>query len=111
MQSPVTTQEDMRAHTPRPPERPLVQAAGSWNTIVNVYRDRVEVLKGLQSQLAEMVPHRQIVEVTLSGWVNCTLAIEDNTGRVLTLDGLALREAKEIKAAIEENKQLAAVQT
>lgn len=105
------TSREVAANSTRQPERPVAQAAASWSTVINVYSDRVEVVKGLNGQHRETITYKALVEVRLKGWVNCTLTLEDNTGRVLDFEKLSLGEAREVKDAIETGKQRAAIQS
>jgi hypothetical protein len=88
-------------------ETPIAQATGRSNYIVNVFEDRVEVRSGWQGQNREKIPHREISSVGVGGLVNCVLTIQTNEGRVHRLERLGLREANQIKAAIERQKQKA----
>jgi hypothetical protein len=50
---------------------------------------------------------RKVTSVQIQGWVNCTLTIESNTGRLYKLDRMALPDARGVKAAIERQKEKA----
>jgi hypothetical protein len=88
-------------------EPPIAQATAHSNNVVCVYADRVELRSGFQGQRVETVAVRDVTSVHIHGWVNCTLTIERNTGRLYTLDRMALPDARGIKAAIERQKQKA----
>lgn len=88
-------------------ERPVSQAAGSQNNIVEVYGDRVELHSGWQNQSTERLDLRDVSRVSIKGWVNCTLTLQTNKGREYTLNRMALPEARHIKSSIESQKQRA----
>jgi hypothetical protein len=90
-----------------PRERPIAQAAAHNNSIVNVYADRVEIVRGWRGQNTERIPHREIADVRVRGLVNCTLAIATSSGRVYHLERMALPDANEIRAAIRHQKRKA----
>jgi hypothetical protein len=50
---------------------------------------------------------KQIASVSIRGLVNCTLAIEVNDGRRLHVERMALPDARQVKSAIESQKQKA----
>ena len=85
-------------------EAPITQATGHNNTIVNVYTDRVELKSGWQSQNIESVGLRDIAAVAVKGFVNVTLTIQTNTGRVYQLNRMALPDARKVKNAVEQQK-------
>lgn len=85
-------------------QRPLAQGTGTRNKVVNVYIDRMEIRDGWQNQNIFSVGLKDIAEVSVSGLINSTLRIEVNDGRVLTVEGMARPDARQIKAAIESQK-------
>ncbi|HZA43866.1 MAG TPA: hypothetical protein VE568_00965 [Rubrobacter sp.] len=85
-------------------EPPITQATGHNNTIVGVYADRVELKSGWQSQNIESVGLRDIATVVIKGFVNVTLTIQTNTGRVYQLNRMALPDARKVKNAVEQQK-------
>lgn len=87
--------------------RPVAQATGSNNNIVEVYPERMELHSGWQSNQTERLDLKEISTVSIKGWVNCTLTIQTNKGREYRLERLALPEARSIKAAVESQKQRA----
>lgn len=88
-------------------ETPIAQATGHNNNIVVVYPDRVELRSGWQGQKVESLNLREIAGITISGWVNCTMTIVNNKGRVYQLTRMALPDARGIEAAIESQKRKA----
>jgi hypothetical protein len=52
---------------------------------------------------------REVTSVHIQGWVNCTLTIESNTGRLYKLDRMALPDARSVKSAIERQKEKASI--
>jgi len=87
-------------------QRPLAQGAGN-NGVINVYPDRVEFRTGWNSENADSLGLKQIANVSIRGLVNCTLTIEVNDGRRLNVERMALPDARQVKAAVEEQKQKA----
>ncbi len=87
-------------------QRLLAQGAGI-NNVINVYYDRVELRTGWQSENVTSLRLKQVASVTLRGLVNCTLTIEVNDGRRLNVERMALPDARQVKAAIESQKQKA----
>jgi hypothetical protein len=87
-------------------QRLLAQGAGT-NNVVNVYPDRVELRTGWNSENATSLGLKQIATVAIRGLVNCTLTIEVNDGRRLEVERMALPDARQVKAAIESQKQKA----
>ena len=90
-------------------ESPITQATAHGNNVVSVYADRVEVRSGWLGQHVEAIGIKEVASVRLQGWVNCTLTIASNTGRLYKLNHMALPEARGVKAAIERQKQTAGV--
>jgi hypothetical protein len=90
-------------------EQPITQATAHGNNVVGVYGDRVELRSGFQGQHVETIIIRDVTSVDIQGWVNCTLTIESNTGRLYRLDRMALPDARGVKAAIERQKQKASI--
>ncbi|MGH3144169.1 MAG: PH domain-containing protein, partial [Rubrobacter sp.] len=88
-------------------EAPITQATASGNNVIAVYSDRVELRSGWQGQNVEDLPLRDISEVRVQGFVNCTLTIASNKGRLYRLERMALPDARAVKANIERNKQKA----
>ncbi len=88
-------------------EPPITQATAHENNVVGVYADRVELRSGWQGQRVEALSIRDVSAVRIRGLINCTLAIEDNAGRIYELERMALPDARGIKAAIERQKQKA----
>ena len=86
--------------------RLLAQGAGRGN-VINVYADRVEFVSGWQGQNVASVGLKQIVGVSIRGVINCTLTVELNDGRRVNVDRMALPDARQIKAAIENQKETA----
>jgi hypothetical protein len=87
--------------------QPIIQATGHNNTIVGVYQDRIEFKSGWQSQNVESVSLRDVSLVGIKGFVNVTLTVETNTGRVYQLNRMALPDARRIKNAFEQQKRMA----
>lgn len=87
--------------------RLLAQGTGSRNNVVNVYPDRVELRDGWQNRSISSVALKQVATVSIRGLINCTLTIEINDGRRLSIERMALPDARKIKSAIEYQKQKA----
>ncbi|CAN5814269.1 hypothetical protein BH18ACT11_BH18ACT11_16430 [soil metagenome] len=87
--------------------QPIIQATGHNNTIVGVYQDRIELKSGWQSQNVERVALRDVALIGIKGFVNVTLTIETNTGRVYQLNRMAPPDARGIKNAFEQQKRRA----
>ena len=87
-------------------QRLLAQGAGN-NSVINVYPDRVEFRTGWNSENADSLGLKQIANVSIRGLVNCTLTIEVNDGRRLTVERMALPDARQVKAAVEAQKRKA----
>ena len=88
-------------------EQRLIAQGTGLNNVINVYSDRVEIRTGWQSQNADSLGLKRIANVSIRGLVNCTLAIEVNDGRRLHVERMALPDARQVKAAIESQKQKA----
>jgi hypothetical protein len=88
-------------------EQRLIAQGTGLNNVINVYTDRVEIRTGWQSQNADSLGLKQIANVSIRGLVNCTLTIEVNDGRRLAVGRMALPDARQVKAAIESQKQKA----
>ena len=88
-------------------EQRLIAQGTGLNNVINVYSDRVEIRTGWQSQNADSLGLKQIANVSVRGLVNCTLTIEVNDGRRLAVERMALPDARQVKAAIESQKQKA----
>jgi hypothetical protein len=87
-------------------QRLLAQGTGN-NGVINVYTDRVEFRTGWNSENADSLGLKQIANVSIRGLVNCTLTIEINDGRRLNVERMALPDARQVKAAVEAQKQRA----
>jgi hypothetical protein len=87
-------------------QRPLAQGTGT-NNVINVYHDRVELSTGWQGQNTLSVRLKQIATVSIRGLINCTLTIEVNDGRRLEVERMALPDARQVKAAVEDQKRRA----
>ena len=87
--------------------QPIIQATGHNNNIVGVYQDRIELKSGWKSQNVESVSLRDVAMIGIKGFVNVTLTIETNTGRVYRLNRMALPDARGIKNAFEQQKRRA----
>jgi hypothetical protein len=88
---------------------PITQATAHSNNVVSVYADRVELRSGFQGQHLETINIKEVANVHIHGWVNCTLILESNTGRLYRLDRMALPDARGVKTAIERQKQKAGI--
>ena len=88
-------------------EQRLIAQGTGLNNVINVYSDRLEIRTGWQSQNADSLGLKQIANVSIRGLVNCTLTIEVNDGRRLAVERMALPDARQVKAAIESQKQKA----
>ena len=87
-------------------QRLIAQGTGN-NGVINVYSDRVELRTGWYNENATSLGLKQIAGVSIRGLVNCTLTIEVNDGRRLNVERMALPDARQIKAAVENQKQKA----
>jgi hypothetical protein len=87
-------------------QRLLAQGAGT-NNVINVYSDRVELRTGWNSENATSLGLKQVANVSIRGLINCTLTLEINDGRRLDIERMALPDARQMKAAIENQKQKA----
>lgn len=87
-------------------QRLLAQGTGN-NGVINVYSDRVEFRTGWNSEHADSLGLKQIANISIRGLVNCTLSIEVNDGRRLNVERMALPDARQVKAAVEAQKQKA----
>ncbi|WP_047864000.1 PH domain-containing protein [Rubrobacter aplysinae] len=88
-------------------DRPIAQATGSSNNIVEVYPRRMELHSGWQNKQTETLDLRDVSAVSVKGFVNCTLTVQTNKGRQYKLERLSLPEARGIKKAVESQKQKA----
>lgn len=88
-------------------DRPVAQATGSNNNIIEVYPQRMELHSGWQNHQTERLDLKDVSTVSIKGWVNCTLTIQTNKGREYRFEHLSLPEARGIKAAVESQKQRA----
>jgi hypothetical protein len=89
-------------------QRLIAQGTGN-NGVVNVYPDRVELRTGWYSENATSLGLKQVVGVSIRGLVNCTLTIEVNDGRRVNVEHMALPDARQVKAAVEEQKRKASL--
>jgi hypothetical protein len=87
-------------------QRLIAQGTGN-NGVINVYSDRVEFRTGWYNENAISLGLKQIAGVSMRGLVNCTLTIEVNDGRRLNVERMALPDARQIKAAVENQKRKA----
>jgi len=87
-------------------QRLLAQGAGT-NNVINVYSDRVELRTGWHSENTTSLGLKQVANVSIRGLINCTLTLEINDGRRLDIERMALPDARQVKAAIEDQKQKA----
>jgi hypothetical protein len=87
--------------------RHVAQGTAHGNVIVNVYEDRLEILSGWQGQKREEIGLREVSTVEIRGWVNCTLTVQTNAGRVYRLERMQLPDARQVKKAVEEQKRRA----
>jgi hypothetical protein len=88
-------------------QRPLAQGTGSRNNVVNVFPGRVELRDGWQNRNIFSVAIKEVVAVSIKGLISSTLTIEVNDGRRLNVEGMARPDARQIKAAVEDQKQKA----
>ena len=88
---------------------PITQATAHGNNVVGVYADRVELRSGWLGQHVEAISIKDVASVRIQGWVNCTLILESNTGRLYKLNHMALPDARGVKAAIERQKEKAGI--
>jgi hypothetical protein len=88
-------------------KRPVAQATGSNNNIVEVYPERMELHSGWQNHQTETLNLKDISSVSVKGLVNCTLIILTNKGREYRIQRISLPEARGIKSAVESQKQRA----
>lgn len=89
-------------------ERPIAQGTARNNHVVGVFDDTLEIRSGWQGQNIERIPYKSIIEVQIRGFVNCTLSIKTNDGYIRQFEDMALPDARQIKSAIERQKQRAA---
>jgi len=87
--------------------RPVAQATGSNNNIVEVYPDRLELHSGWQNHHTETLSLKDVSSVSVKGLVNCVLTIQSNKGRQYKVERLSLPEARSIKSAVDSQKQRA----
>jgi hypothetical protein len=88
-------------------QRVLAQGTGSRNNVVNVYPDRVEIMDGWRNQNISSVRLKQVASVSIRGLITCTLILEINDGRRLSVERMEPPDARQIKAAIERQKNMA----
>ncbi|MDQ4001202.1 MAG: hypothetical protein M3283_09435 [Actinomycetota bacterium] len=89
-------------------ERPIAQGTGT-NVVVNVYLDRLELRTGWQNENVTSLGLKQVVSVSVRGFVNSTLVVELNDGRRLNIGRMAPPDARKIKAGIESQKEKASL--
>lgn len=87
--------------------RPVAQATGSNNNIVEVYPQRMELHSGWQNMQTETLDLKDVSVVSIRGFVNCTLTVQTNKGRQYKFERMSLPEARSIKKAVESQKQKA----
>ena len=87
-------------------ENSITQGTGSGVGAI-VYPERLELRSKLQSQNTISVDLTQVTSVRVSGLINCALTVETNDDRLLNIEGMALPDARQIKAAIERQKGVA----
>lgn len=87
-------------------QRLLAQGAGT-NNVINVYSDRVEIRTGWNNENTTSLGLKQVASVSIRGLINCTLTLEINDGRRLDIERMALPDARQVKVAIENQKQKA----
>ncbi len=86
-------------------ENPITQGTGGGVALI-VYPERVELKSRLHSQNTCSVGLGQVTSVRTQGFINCALTIEINDGRRLHVEGMALPDARQIKAATERQKRM-----
>jgi hypothetical protein len=86
-------------------ENPIAQGTGNGVAVI-VYPERVELRSRLQSQNTFSVGLGQVTSVRIRGLINCTLTLEVNDGRRLNVEGMALPDARQIKAATGRQKRI-----
>ena len=87
-------------------QRLLAQGAGT-NNVINVYSDRVEIRTGWNNENTTSLGLKQVASISIRGLINCTLTLEINDGRRLDIERMALPDARQVKVAIENQKQKA----
>ena len=88
-------------------EGPIAQATGNNNNIIEVYAQRMEVHRGWQNHQTETLTLKDISSISIKGWINCTLIVETNKGRVYHFEHVSLPEARGIKTVVYSQKQKA----
>ncbi|MEJ7816268.1 MAG: hypothetical protein WKF53_13935 [Rubrobacter sp.] len=90
-------------------EQKLLAQGTGRNGVINVYPDRIELRTGWNSENADPVGLKQVAHVSIRGLVNCALTIEVNDGRRILIEHMALPDARQVKAAIEDQKRRASL--
>jgi len=86
-------------------ENPVAQGTGGGVPVV-VYPDRVEFGSRSHSRDGASVRLGQVACVRVRGLVNCSLTIEVTEGRPFGVENMALPDARQIKAEIENHKRM-----
>ena len=85
-------------------ENPIAQGTGGGTAVI-VYPERVELRSRLHSKNTCSVGLGRVTSVRTRGLINCALTIEINDGRRLHVEGMALPDARQIKAATERQRR------
>lgn len=86
---------------------PLTEASAHANNVIKVYSDRIEIQSGWQGQKVEAIDLKEIENITIKGFVNCTLILKSNKGQIFELKRMALPEARRVKSTVENQKSRA----
>ena len=81
-------------------------AQGTGDHVVAVYPDRVELVGGRKNRSAFSASFKEVTAVSIKGLINCTLTLEIGDGRRLSVEGMALPDVRQVKAAIERQKKM-----
>ena len=87
-------------------ENPIAQGTGGGTAVI-VYPERVELRSRLHSKNTCAVGLGRVTSVRTRGLINCPLTIEINDVRRLHVEGMALPDARQIKAATEHQRRMA----
>ena len=90
-------------------EQKLLAQGTGRNGVINVFPDRIELRTGWNNENVDPVGLKQVAHTSIRGLVNCTLAIEVNDGRRILIERMALPDARQVKAAIEDQKRKASL--
>ncbi|MDQ3303412.1 MAG: hypothetical protein M3518_08720 [Actinomycetota bacterium] len=90
-------------------EQKLLAQGTGRNGVINVFPDRIELRTGWNNENADPVGLKQVAHVSIRGFVNCALTIEVNDGRRILIEHMALPDARQVKAAIEDQKRKASL--